>query len=146
MTNPDVVALRAFLAQPVSQPMMSSPLLSALGARLEAWDAERQQLTISFAPGALFRQGAGLIQGGAVTAMLDFALAFAAIAVLPEGQAAVTTTLTTNLIGAGSTPEVIVRGRVLRAGRRSIFAEADMTSDRRLIATASSTLLPIDMT
>lgn len=145
MSNPDVQALRAFLAHPSPQAIESSPLLVALGARLEAWDAARQQLTMQFAPNDMFRQGAGLIQGGAVAAMLDFALAFAAIAVLPSHQAAVTTTLTTNLIGAGSSPRVVVRGRVLRAGRRSVFAEADMTSDGRLIATASSTLLPVDM-
>lgn len=145
MSNPDAVALRAFLADPVPQAMTSSPLLVALGARLEAWDPASAQLTMRFVPEAMFRQGAGLIQGGAVAAMLDFALAFAAMAVLPANQAAVTTTLTTNLIGAGGSAEVIVRGRVLKAGRRAIFTEADMTSEGRLIATASSSLLPVDM-
>ncbi len=145
MSNPDVVALREFLADPVPRSMESSPLLVALAARLEAWHAERKELTMRFSPDGMFRQGAGLIQGGAVASMLDFAMVFAAMAVLSGRHAAVTTSLTTNLIGTGSTPEVIVRGRVLRAGRGAIFSEGDMFSDARLVATASATLLPVEM-
>lgn len=144
MTNPDVVALHAFLADPVPRPMTSSPLLEALGARLLAWEPDRAELTMTFAPGELFRQGAGVIQGGAVTAILDFAMAFAAMARLGD-QAAVTSSITTNLMGAGMAPEVAVRGRVLRTGRRLVFAEADLEGGGRLLATATSTLLPVSL-
>lgn len=143
MSNPDIVALRAFLASGAATNVTASPLLAALGARFESYDAASATLTMSFRPSDLFRQGAGLIQGGAIAAMLDFGMAFAAFAGMKEGSGAVTTTLTSNLLGAAKSDRVEVIGRVRRAGRRVIFAEAEMQSEGKLVATASSSLLPL---
>jgi acyl-coenzyme A thioesterase PaaI-like protein len=81
--NPDQALIHRFLAAP-SQPLRinSNPMALALGMQLLRVDAAAGVVELAFTPDPLFIQGTGVLQGGAVTAMLDFAMAFATLALL----------------------------------------------------------------
>ncbi|MGH8261650.1 MAG: PaaI family thioesterase, partial [Steroidobacteraceae bacterium] len=98
---------------------------------------------------------AGVLQGGIVTALLDFAMAFAAhakLAVSAErpagtepvagGRAFATASLTVHFMRPAPPGRYVARGRIVRAGRRLLFAEAQLDADGGPIASASA-VLPI---
>lgn len=140
--NPDLVLVRRFVAGGGAiLPVDSSALAVALGAHLEAWNLERRELVMSCEPDATFRQGAGVLQGGALASMLDFAMAFAGFTQLPDD--AVLSTLNMNVVfqKAATGARYTVRGRIEKPGRRVMFAAAVITDGKAVIATATSTLL-----
>ena len=139
--NPDILAYRAFLADPRPVALTSGPLLTELGAWLMETDPDEGSVTLRFDPPALFRQGAGAIQGGVVTTMLDFGMAFAAFSQLSGSQTAATTTINTHIMAGARPGEVTVIGQVDRMGRTLCHTSARMEQAGRLIATASSSLV-----
>jgi len=68
----------------------------------------------------------GDVHGGALATMLDAALVNAARSTLPEGSGAATVTLSINYL-APAQGALTARGRVVRAGRSLISAEASIT-------------------
>lgn len=146
--NPDAELLRALMSGAVASPVAvtSNQLAEALGAQLVAADATERSARLTFLPGDQFLQGAGVVQGGAVSAMLDFAMAWACFTVLPPDQTVTTTSMTSNFMGAargGATIEAV--GRVDRPGRRVMFTSAELRSGGKLIANATSSLLVLDL-
>jgi uncharacterized protein (TIGR00369 family) len=139
--NPDLEFARAFFADPSPRPMHTSALLEALGAELVGYNKGRRELTMRFSPGDLFRQGTGNIQGGAITAMLDFAMVLAAFAEIDQASTVSTTTMTSSFYGPGSGREFTAVGRVEKPGRRLIFTSAELWAGDKAIAGATSTLL-----
>jgi len=139
--NADHVALHRFLAGGAAGPIYTSPLLEAMGATLESYDADIGRLIMGFAPSELFRQGAGFVQGGALAAMLGFVMAFTGLAAAGRERTITTTSMTTNYLAGskGSTFRAI--GEVEKAGRRVIYVRAQLEEDGRSVASASSTLL-----
>ncbi len=143
--NPDLVLVRRFIAAPdVPLAVDSNPLAVALGARLEGFNAGRRELSMGYAPQPLFRQGAGVVQGGAIASMLDFAMAFACFTQLPDEGAVSTLTLGVTLQKAATAADYSVVGRVDKPGRRVMFASAEMRAGSDLVATATSTLLVLN--
>ncbi|MCR5855736.1 PaaI family thioesterase [Mesorhizobium sp. J428] len=144
ISNPDLDAIRAFTAgsRPAG-PIDTSPLLVALGAELVGFDAARKELLLRYAPEDLFRQGAGVIQGGAVTAMLDCAMAFAGLAAGEAGTTITTANMNISFLApaAGATYEA--RGWISKQGRRVMFAGAELSAGGRPVAAATSTLLVV---
>lgn len=142
--NPDLEAVKAFMAgMRAAGPIDTSPLLVALGAELVAFEAERHQIVLRFRPGDLFRQGAGMIQGGAVAAMLDFAMAFAGLAASEQGTQITTTNMNVSFLAPAAGASYEARGWLAKRGRRAMFATAELLSDGRTVAQATSTLLVI---
>jgi uncharacterized protein (TIGR00369 family) len=139
--NPDLEFARAFFADPSPRPIRTNALLEALGAHLIAHDREKREVVMRFIPGSLFRQGTGNIQGGAVAAMLDFAMVFAAFAGIDEASTVSTATMTTSFFAPAAADELTALGRVEKPGRRLIFAAAELRAGERIIAGATSTLL-----
>lgn len=143
MENPDRAAVLAFVTGGPAGPVATSPLLEALGAEFAGFDPEAGTLTLRFCPAPLFRQGADVVQGGAVCAMLDFVMAFAAMAAVgPDGHVA-TTTLTTAFLAAADAENCVGVGRIDKAGRRLVYARAELLAGARTVATATSALLVI---
>ncbi len=140
-TNPDLEFARAFFADPSPRPMHTSALLTALGAELLGYDKGKQELTMQFTPADLFWQGAGNIQGGAISAMLDFAMVLAAFSVLEDGSTVSTTSMNTSFYGPGTARNLVAVGRLEKPGRRLIFTSAELRAGDRAIAGATSTLL-----
>ncbi|MBV8512799.1 MAG: PaaI family thioesterase, partial [Xanthobacteraceae bacterium] len=101
----------------------------------------------AFEPGREFLQGNGVVQGGIVTAMLDMTAAFAVLATLPDDRTAATASLTVSFLSAVRPGPLLATGLVERAGRRLIFARAQLESapDGTLLATASVVMSVLEM-
>ena len=143
--NPDQVLLQRFLADPHTPLAIdSNPLGLALRARLLARDPNG--IRLGFEPGHEFLQGNGAIQGGIVATMLDFAVAFASFASLPAGRTVVTASMTIGFQSAVRPVPLTATGIVERAGRRLIFARAQLesASDGMLLASASAVMSVLD--
>ncbi len=143
--NPDRARVRAFLAG-TGAPLAfdSSPLLAALGTTIMS--AESGRITLRFEPEPLFLQGASVVQGGAVSAMLDYAMAAAIMTALDDSIHFATAGLNVSFLAAVRPGTLFADGEVDRLGRRNGFARAQLragTGDA-VLATASSvlTLLP----
>lgn len=141
--NADMVQLRRFLAAPVlPHPVTSSPMARALGTTILELDAKAGRIVLGYAPDDLFRQGAGVIQGGAVGAMLDSAMALISLAHIPEDKSVATASMTVNFLKGASARAYRAEGLIERAGRRLIYARASLSVEGETapIATATSVL------
>jgi len=143
--NPDQALLRRFLAHPHTPlPIDSNPMGVALRATLLG--RENAAIRISFEPGREFLQGNGVVQGGIVATMLDFAAAFAVFATLPEGQTVATASLAISFQAAVRAGPLVATGTVERTGRRLIFARAQLANaqDPMPLASASAVMSVLD--
>lgn len=143
LSNPDQALIHRFIdggRQPM--PFDANPMARALGAELHAADLQAGTVELAFAPDPLFIQGTGVLQGGAVTAMLDFAMAFATLAHLPIGASCATVNLNTAFLRPAPQGRYIAVGEVERRGKQLAFTHARLlrADDRQVVATATSTL------
>jgi uncharacterized protein (TIGR00369 family) len=141
--NPDQALIHRFIdggGQPI--PFDANPMARALGAELHAADLQAGTVALAFEPDPLFIQGTGVLQGGAVTAMLDFAMAFATLAHLPVGGSCATVNLNTAFLRPAPQGRYLAEGEVERRGRQLAFTHARLlrADDRQVVATATSTL------
>jgi uncharacterized protein (TIGR00369 family) len=145
--NPDRARIREFLASPgVPLAFDSSPLLLALGTTIVSAGSGR--VLLRFEPAPLFMQGASVVQGGAVSAMLDFAMAAAIMTTLDDNVHFATASLTVSFLAAVKPGALLAEGEIDRIGRRNGFARASLRAEGgdAILATASSvlTMLPPD--
>jgi uncharacterized protein (TIGR00369 family) len=137
--NPDQALLQRFAGAPLA--VDSNPLAALLDCRMLALDRVAGTVRLTFNPGPQFIQGRGVIQGGIVSTMLDFAAAYAALSTLPEGQTAATATMNVNFHGAVRAGTVHAVGMVERAGKRLIFVRAQILGDgEKTLATATAVM------
>lgn len=143
MRNPDqtLILQYAAAAPQAPWPMASNPLLVALNTQLARVDLARGQVELHFEPGDTFLQGSGVVQGGAVAAMLDFAMAFAAFTQVGADQSVATANMNLAFLRAVPAGPLVAVGEVDRAGRSLVFTRARLLDRQgRLLATGSSTL------
>jgi uncharacterized protein (TIGR00369 family) len=141
--NPDQALIHRFLAQPDRPLVMdANPMAVALGTRLLRVDVAAGVVELRFEPDPLFIQGTGVLQGGAVTAMLDFAMAFATLASLPRDHSCATVNLNTAFLRPASQGCYRAVGEVERRGKALVFTRARLLrdADHQVVATATSTL------
>jgi uncharacterized protein (TIGR00369 family) len=126
-------------------PLASNPLAQELGGEVLELSTESGLAMLAFYPPARFAQGGGVLQGGIVTALLDFAMAFAAHAkLLGEDRGFATASMSIQFLRPAPPAHYIAHGRIVRTGRKLLFAEARLVAgdapDGDLIATASAVL------
>ena len=146
MNTPDAdrAAIRDFVAggrQPLA--VNANPMAQALGMTLLAVDEQRGRVRLAFNPAPHFAQGTGVLQGGAVAGILDFAMAFATMALLGEGESIATVNLNTSLIRAVPLGPCFAEGEVERRGKSLAFARANLHATEAAsepLATATSVL------
>lgn len=128
--NPDIALIRRFVSG-TGEPMAfdANPLARFLDGRLIEADAAAGRLVLTFEPPAVFVQGAGVLQGGAIGAMLDFAATFAAMLVLRDGQSPATSSLTTTFLRPAPAGRYVAAGRVEKRGRRLVVATASLVPE-----------------
>jgi acyl-CoA thioesterase len=82
------------------------------------------------------------VQGGAVSAMLDFAMAAAIMTTLDDHVHFATASLTVSFLAAVKPGPLLADGEVDRIGRRNGFARASLRAESgdTILATASSVL------
>lgn len=141
--NPDQELIHRFLKQ-LGKPLAidSNPMSMALGSQLLRVDVADGVVELVFDPDPIFIQGTGVLQGGAITAMLDFAMAFATLAHLPIGQSCATVTLNTAFLRPAPKGRYLAVGEIERKGKSLVFTHAKLmrSEDRVVVATATSTL------
>lgn len=138
--NPDRERIRAFLADP-GAPLAfdSSPLLAALGTTILT--ASEGRIELRFEPAPIFLQGASVVQGGAVSAMLDFAMAAAVMTKLDNTIQFATASLSVSFLAPVRPGLLRAEGEVDRIGRRNGFARASLhDAEGAVLATASCVL------
>ncbi len=121
----------------------SNPLALDLCGELLELDAERGAAVLAFNPPPQFVQGAGVLQGGIVATLLDFAMAFAAHAALVASDRAFSTAaLNVSLLRPAPPGRYLARGHIVRTGRHLLFADAELTADAdgKTVATASAVM------
>ncbi len=141
--NPDQALIHHFVQQGGgAMPIDSNPMAKALQSTLLRVDRECGEVEIGFEPGDLFIQGTGVVQGGAVTAMLDFAMAFATLASLPPQASCATVNLNTSFLRPAPQARYIATGTVDRCGKALAFTQARLVraDTGQVVATASSSL------
>ena len=140
--NPDLALALEFLkgdGQPLA--LTASPLQKALKGEILQIDPGLGSAVLAFEPGAEFIQGTGVIQGGIVTTMLDYALAFAALVRAPPDMSVSSASLTVNFLKPAPARRLIARGTVLRMGSRMAFVEARIgPDDTNVVATATTVM------
>ena len=141
--NPDHKAILDFLGSDGAPAQLTfQPFLKALGAELLSVDPKAGVVTLGFVPGDEFLQGLNVVQGGAVTAMLDFAMAFAGLSRVEVGTHFGTVSMTTNFMRPVTPGRYVCRGKVIRQGSRMIFADAELmkAGEDRPVAASSGVM------
>lgn len=116
------------------------PVFEVLGIKL--LELEQGRARLQYTATRQFYHGGEVIQGGVITAALDAAIAFAALAGLPLRSQVATTNINVNFLRAVVAGDYFVDGKVIKFGKRAIFAESSMHySNGNLCATATSTLV-----
>jgi uncharacterized protein (TIGR00369 family) len=125
--------------------------IGPLGDQLKAWllelDTDAGTALSAYEPGEQFLQGAGVIQGGIVTAMLDYAMALACFTRIAPGKSFGTVSMTTNFIKPAMPGRYLAKARLDRAGARMMFVSSELRREGSdsLVATASSVLAITDI-
>ena len=116
---------------------------SFLGARLGR--VSRGEVDVELDVGPQHLNLFGTMHGGLIATLADTATGLAMLTALEPGTAHLTTSLGVTFLAPGRAGVVTARGRVLKAGRRFGYAEADVVNeagDLLARATGSFTILP----
>jgi uncharacterized protein (TIGR00369 family) len=146
--NPDQALLYRFLADPSTPlPLDGNRFAAALGGVVLAADPAAGTIRLGFRPGADFLQGNDVIQGGAIGAMLDFAMAFAVLAGLPPEATVATANMSVSFLAGVPEGDYIAEAFVERRGKRMAFARAELkpATGGTAVASASSVLAVIGL-
>ena len=113
---------------------LRSPVSSTLGMELVAFD--RGEATYEMAARAELGNPLGVIQGGVVTALADAAMAAATMSVLDDDEVQKSAITTIDIfarfirpVNAKKVDKLRAEARVIRAGGRLVWAEADVLAD-----------------
>lgn len=121
-----------------------SPHSSLLGSQFVSFDEASQTATMRFTVKREMTTWRGGVQGGLVAGYLDDVMGYAFVAATGGELAPLNLELSMSLIRLipdGAT--IVAKGRVVKAGRRVVFLEADlMAEDGTLYARATSTAIP----
>jgi uncharacterized protein (TIGR00369 family) len=122
------------------------PANDTLGFKMVPTDDPTKEIALSWSVPAELCNSAGTLQGGVMAAFVDALLGGAAAGHLPDNRfPALADMHLSLLLPAPAGMNLIGRGRILKAGRRVLFAEAEVFDDNgRLIAKASGTEIPAD--
>ncbi len=120
--------LKAF--QAAGAPLaMNEPLARSLKGAIVEMDPDTSGAVLAFEPDESFKQGGGVIHGGIVATMLDYAMALACFTRVATGQSFATVSLTTHYLRSVLPGRHLVRARIDRKGARLIFVSADLVRD-----------------
>jgi uncharacterized protein (TIGR00369 family) len=119
--------------------MTPPPAAKLLGWHLLDARPEEGWLKVGFDGKAEFRNPAGFIQGGILTAMLDDTMG-PAVLIMTKGKLYTTTiSLTVNFMAAAKPGPITAEARVTQLGKTVAFMEGKLTAeDGTLLATATT--------
>jgi uncharacterized protein (TIGR00369 family) len=123
----------------------AAPFVRSLGIELasygDGWCETRLPVTRAL------EQQHGVIHAGALMTLADHTCGGAAATTAPAGREVITIENKVSFLRPGSATVLLCRATVLRAGKRIVFVEADVTTESKtVVAKASSTLAFIPLT
>ncbi|WP_095059461.1 PaaI family thioesterase [Pseudomonas sp. Irchel s3f7] len=146
MDNPDRALLENLIKnQDFGVPLDMTPGLRELGAQLVKGEPGALELSFNVSDRSI--QGNGVISGGTLATMLDYAMAYAVLSKLKVGKTCATTSITINMQAAVRPSLLRVIGVVDRVGRQVAFARSEIYDDsNRLVANSTATFFIMDVT
>lgn len=128
----DTIALLQSLAQPVTKTLSGCPV---------ALDAEAKTLSMTFETTTDFAHTNGtIVQGGFVTAMLDMTMAHLVMGLSDAALNPISLDINTSFVAPCPVGAHVCTARVIKLGRSIGFLAADLYTEDRLIASATSTV------
>jgi uncharacterized protein (TIGR00369 family) len=125
---------------PIAPSLLEPPsgLQTHLGFQLTEWSRDFARVELAFAPHLQNRQG--LLHGGIHALMLDTAMGYAGCYTGEPGvqQNALTLSMTVNYLGQLQGKRIIATARRTGGGRRTYFAEAQVTDETGEVAATAS--------
>ena len=115
----------------------TNPLAIALNMQILSATTER--ITLSYDVSEQFTQGNGFVQGGIISALLDFAMIFASFPAIPDDASLATVSLTTQYFRPAHAGRLHATAKLEKAGRTLIHAHATLYDEKEnALATAVS--------
>ena len=122
----------------------ANPLATALNLHISALDL--QQIELKFDVPQQFTQGHGMVQGGIISAMLDFSAAFLGLINVSEQHSVVTTSSTVTYLRPAPLGQYTVRANLNKSGQKMIFVSAELyQNDHKLVANALFSMAVISL-
>ena len=112
------------------------PVLTLLGSQIDAVDAAAGTLSATYQAQADFRNPAGTVQGGMLSAMLDDLTASLVDATLSAGQGVATLNLNVSFLRPARVGPLQGEARLLRRGRDVCHVVGTLLQDGKEVATA----------
>jgi uncharacterized protein (TIGR00369 family) len=135
-----------FLQKMISGDLPGAPIASHMN--MELVDVDRGTVTFRGQPDESHYNPIGMVHGGFVCTLLDSALGCAAHSTLPAGSGYTSIDIKVSYlrpVSADSGP-LTCTGRVIKPGRRVIFAEGEVVDKNgKTVATASGSLLVLPL-
>ncbi|MGL5447726.1 MAG: PaaI family thioesterase [Rhabdaerophilum sp.] len=132
--------------QRISDSFSKQGLMQLLGARLSEVEAGRVMIAMPFS--ASITQQHGFAHAGAITSIVDSACGYAALTLMPEGKAVLTSEFKINLLAPAAGEIFEAEGRIIRAGKRVHVAMGEafavQNGQRKPIAIMLATMMVID--
>lgn len=125
----------------------ANPFFSLMGIDVVRVEAGRSVLRMEIRPDMC--NGVGWLQGGMFTALADEAMALALYPVLSGNEGIATISESTSFIKGAREGVLIAEGRVIKKGRRIVFAEGDVRADdleKTLLARTSAAFAVTNLT
>ena len=122
------------------------PMMVTIGASVRSVDAGAVELEMPF--DAKLTQQHGFMHAGVIATLCDTACGFAALSLMPEDAAVLTTEFKVNLLSPAKGERFIARGRVVRPGKKlmvclgEVFAEEN--GKRKQVALMTATMMVLD--
>jgi uncharacterized protein (TIGR00369 family) len=136
--NKDLAFLKDFYTGNTTSALIEAcPVAALLGARVISLSEDK--IEIKFEAGHQMLQGAGVVQGGQISSMLDFAMALIALSRLDEHENVSTISLTTDFHRPAGEGILLAEAWITKMGRKVIFSAAKLTSaEGKSVATATA--------
>ena len=115
-----------------------APALDLLGSRIVAVDAGAGTLSAHYEASAQFRNPAGSVQGGLLSAMLDDLTASLVDATLGAGQGVATLSLNVSFLRPAQVGPLQGQARLLRRGREVCHVFGTLSQNGQDVATAQA--------
>lgn len=120
-------------------------LMTTLGATLI--DVTPGAVEIVLKPGDAVSQQHGFVHAGAVAAIADSAAGYAALTLMPADAGLLTAEFKINLLAPATGDRIIARGKVIKAGRTLVLAQAEVFAEKdgqeRLVALLTATMMTV---
>ena len=132
-------------AERVARSFARQGLMETIGARLATVRPGEVEIVLDVTPRV--SQQHGFVHAGAVSSIADSAAGYAGLTVMPAEAGVLTVEFKINLLAPAAGERLIATGRVVRAGRSIVVAQAEVEAEsagrRKPVALLTATLMAI---